>query len=150
VGDSYDAPPEGIRHEDARHDWQWRRTIRAHPQFHLIYRLVVGLVGLVIVVVGLILVPFPGPGWLIVLIGLAVLASEFAWAQRLLHLARRTLKAWNERIQPQPGWVKALVLVATVVAVGALFWLLFLVSGVPAILPDGIQEWLRKVPGLGD
>ena len=50
-------------------DWQWRRTIRSNPHSHLIYRIVVGVLGLVIVVIGLIMVPFPGPGWLVVFTG---------------------------------------------------------------------------------
>lgn len=40
-------------------------------------------VGIVIVVVGIILMPLPGPGTLIVLGGLAILATEFAWAHPL-------------------------------------------------------------------
>ena len=35
---------------------------------------------------GSILVPLPGPGWLIVFAGLAILATEYVWAQRLLTL----------------------------------------------------------------
>jgi len=143
LGEDYDRPPD-----DGRHDWEWRRKIRAHPQAHLMYRIVVGVVGLVIVVVGLIMVPFPGPGWLVVLLGLAVLASEFEWAQRLLRLARATLTTWNERLRPQPWWVKGLVLLVTVAAVAVVFWLLFLISGVPAFLPDRVEEWLTNVPGL--
>ena len=42
-------------------DWEWRRKIRSNPHSHLIYRIVVGVVGLIIVVLGLIMVPFPGP-----------------------------------------------------------------------------------------
>ena len=65
-----------------------------------------------------------------VLLGLAVWASEFEWARRLLRLARRTLKAWTDRLEPQPWSMKALVLLVTVLAVAAFFWLLFL-TGVP-------------------
>ena len=130
------------------HDWEWRRRIRSNPHAHLIYRLVVGALGLVIVVVGLIMVPFPGPGWVVVFIGLAVWATEFVWAQRLLRRARRTLEAWTDLLKPQPWWVKALVLLATFAAVAAFFWLLFLVSGVPSLLPDTVEGWLTNVPGL--
>jgi uncharacterized protein (TIGR02611 family) len=130
-------------------DWQWRRKIRSNRQSHLVYRVVVGVIGLIIVVVGLVMVPFPGPGWLVVFIGLAVLASEFEWAQRLLRLARRTLGAWTKWLIPQPWWTKGLVLLATIAAVAAVFWLLFLISGVPGYLPDVVEQWLRRVPGLG-
>jgi uncharacterized protein (TIGR02611 family) len=129
-------------------DWGWRRKIRSNPHSHLIYRIVVGVVGLFVVVVGLIMVPFPGPGWLVVLLGLAVWASEFEWAQRLLQHGEHTLKAWSEWLRPQPWWMQGLVLLVTIAAVAAIFWLLFLISGVPAFFPDSVGTWLKKVPGL--
>jgi len=129
-------------------DWEWRRKIRSNPHSHLIYRIIVGVVGLVIVVIGLILVPFPGPGWLIVFLGLAIWASEFEWAQRLLRHARSTLHAWAVWLRPQPWWVKGLVLLVTVVAVAVIFWLFILISSVPSFFPDSIEQWLKSVPGL--
>jgi len=129
-------------------DWEWRRKIRSNPHSHLIYRIIVGVVGLVIVVLGLILVPFPGPGWLIVFLGLAIWASEFEWAQHLLRHTRRTLYAWAVWLKPQPWWVKGLVLLLTVAAVAVVFWLLFLISSVPSFFPDSIEQWLKGVPGL--
>ena len=133
----------------AEDDWEWRRKIRSNQHSHLIYRIVVGVVGLVTVVIGLIMVPFPGPGWLVVFVGLAIWASEFEWAQRLLELARSTLHVWVIWLRPQPWWVKGLVLVGTMVAVSVVFWLLFLVSVVPGFLPDSIENWLKTLPGLG-
>ena len=134
---------------DADDDWQWRRKIRSNPHSHLIYRLLVGVLGVSIVVLGLILVPFPGPGWVIVFVGLAVLASEFEWAQRLLHRARNTLKAWSHWLRPQPWWVKGVVLLLTIAAIAAIFWLLFLISDIPGFFPDVVERWLWTVPGLG-
>ena len=131
-----------------RTDWRWRRKIRSNRHSHLIYRVLVGLLGLIIVVVGLIMVPFPGPGWLVVFIGLAVWASEFEWAKRLRHRAQSTLRAWTTWLTPQPWWVQGLLLLVTLAAVAAIFWLLFLISGVPTYVPDIVQEWLMKVPGL--
>jgi len=129
-------------------DWEWRRKIRSNPHSHLIYRIVVGVVGLLIVSLGLIMVPFPGPGWLVVFLGLAIWASEFEWGQRLLHRATGALHTWATWLRPQPWWVKGLTLVLTVVAVALVFWLLFLVGGVPGFLPDSIEEWFAQVPGL--
>jgi uncharacterized protein (TIGR02611 family) len=139
---------DNITLDAADDDWEWRRKIRSNPRSHLIYRMVVGFVGLVIVVIGLILVPFPGPGWVIVFVGLAIWASEFEWAQRLLHRARRTLGSWNDWLTPQAWWVKGLVLLLTIAAVALFFWALFLISGVPSYLPDVVEVWLKKVPGL--
>ena len=52
-------------------------------------RLGVFLAGTGLVVLGLILIPLPGPGWAVVIAGLAVLATEFTWAEWLLRHAKR-------------------------------------------------------------
>jgi uncharacterized protein (TIGR02611 family) len=130
-------------------DWQWRRKVRSNPVTHRIYRIAVGVVGLVIVVGGLLMVPFPGPGWLVVFLGLGVWASEFEWAQRLLQRAKSALRAWSEWLRPQPWWVKGLALMVTAAVVAAIFWLLFLISDVPGFFPDTVEAWLKRVPGLG-
>ena len=44
-----------------------------------------------IIVIGLILVPLPGPGWLIVFVGLTVLGSEYHWARRFTSWLRMQL-----------------------------------------------------------
>jgi uncharacterized protein (TIGR02611 family) len=58
--------------------------IRSNPSSHLALKIGVGILGAIVVAVGIVLIPFPGPGWAIVIHGLAVLALEFAWAQHLL------------------------------------------------------------------
>lgn len=40
--------------------------------------------GFTLLVLGVIALVLPGPGWLMIALGLALLASEFAWARRLL------------------------------------------------------------------
>ena len=93
-------------------------------------------------VVGLVLVPFPGPGWVVVLVGLAVLASEFTWAERLQHFVRRQLQAWVAWLGRQSWPVRALTGVGAlglvlVVAGATMTWL-----GPPSWLPDGIASVL--------
>ncbi len=51
-------------------------------------RIAVTIAGFVVVVAGAILIPLPGPGWLIVFGGLAILATEYVWARRLLNYAK--------------------------------------------------------------
>ncbi len=41
------------------------------------------VLGFAIVGTGIVLLPLPGPGWLIIFAGFAVLASEFAFAERV-------------------------------------------------------------------
>ena len=48
-------------------------------------KLVIGVIGGTIVLVGLVLIVLPGPAIIVIPIGLIVLASEFAWARWILH-----------------------------------------------------------------
>lgn len=47
-------------------------------------RLIILVIGSSVVLVGLVLIVTPGPAILVVPLGLAILAIEFAWARRLL------------------------------------------------------------------
>lgn len=47
------------------------------------YRALVVAAGAGTVLVGLVLVPLPGPGWPVVFVGISLLGREFAWARRL-------------------------------------------------------------------
>ncbi len=51
-------------------------------------RLAVSVVGFALVAVGLVLIVLPGPGVLFIIAGLAVLATEYVWAQRALNFAK--------------------------------------------------------------
>jgi uncharacterized protein (TIGR02611 family) len=52
-------------------------------------RIAVSVAGFALVVVGLAMLVLPGPGLLLILAGLAILATEYVWAQRALNYARR-------------------------------------------------------------
>lgn len=54
----------------------------------LLWTVGVAIVGGLTVLIGLILVPAPGPGWLIVWAGVSILATEFPWARRLARWVR--------------------------------------------------------------
>src|SRR3954451_10893375 len=76
-------------------------------------KIVIAIAGGVIVAGGLVLVPLPGPGWLIVLAGLGVWAIEFHWARRLLRYTRAQLNRWWRWVNQQSIWVKLLIGLAT-------------------------------------
>lgn len=132
-------------HEDT---WAWRRRIRSNPRTHAFYRGLVGLVGAAVTIIGIIAIPAPGPGWLIVFLGLTVLASEFEFAQRLLHFARRHVSRWNDWAMAQAIWVRGLVALATLLFVWAVFWVYLAAQGVPEWLPDWAEGTLLEVPGI--
>lgn len=123
----------------------WREGIRARRTSRLIYRSVVGVIGSTLVIGGLALVPLPGPGWLIVILGLLVLASEFERADRLLQFTRREVRAWTEWVTEQPVWVRLVIAAATFLFVAGVVWGLAVLFGVPGWVPD----WaVPPLPGL--
>ena len=73
---------------------QVHERVRATRTGRLTLKVVIGLIGAAVVAIGIVLIPFPGPGWLIVLFGLAIWAIEFVWAERLLQFTRRQLERW--------------------------------------------------------
>ncbi len=52
-------------------------------------RLVIAVIGGTVVLIGLALLVLPGPGMVVIPLGLAILATEFIWARRLLRELRR-------------------------------------------------------------
>jgi uncharacterized protein (TIGR02611 family) len=66
------------------------------------------------------MIPAPGPGWLVVFIGLGVLGTEFAWARRLLVYAKRQVLGWTDWIKKQSLLVRGLVGLAGLILLGAL------------------------------
>lgn len=55
-------------------------------------RLVVAVIGGTVVAIGIAMVVLPGPAIVVIPAGLAILATEFMWARRLLDRARERLK----------------------------------------------------------
>jgi len=68
-----------------------RRAIDRRPVLRRAYRVLVAVLGGAVTAGGLLLVPLPGPGWLVVFLGLAILGTEFAWAKRLAAFTKRRL-----------------------------------------------------------
>ncbi|TDC25954.1 TIGR02611 family protein [Streptomyces sp. 8K308] len=69
---------------------------RSRP-LHLGWQVGVFLAGLVVVVVGVILLPLPGPGWLVIFAGMAIWATEFVWAQLVLRWTKRKVTEAAQR-----------------------------------------------------
>ncbi|MBG6213657.1 MAG: TIGR02611 family protein [Cryobacterium sp.] len=73
-----------------------RVWVDGHPYLLFVYRLGLGLLGTAIVVIGVVLIPLPGPGWLVVFLGLAMLGTEFSAARRAgAFLKRIVTRAWE-------------------------------------------------------
>ncbi len=62
-----------------------------------IRRLVVGVVGGTVLLIGIIMIVTPGPAVVVIPMGLAILATEFIWAKTLLLKVKEKLKKAAER-----------------------------------------------------
>jgi uncharacterized protein (TIGR02611 family) len=61
-----------------------RERREKHLERSRIVRIVVAIFGFLVVLAGLAMLVLPGPGLLVIAIGLGILALEFVWAERLL------------------------------------------------------------------
>ncbi len=137
-----------MKSDIARRWAQWREGFRHRPAANGAYRLAVAIVGLIVFVIGILAIPYPGPGWAIVFIGLGILATEFEWARRWLTTARDHYNRSREWLKGQPLWVRALVTtLISAVAVAAL-WLVGAVGWFVGLF--GINwPWLKSPVGIG-
>jgi uncharacterized protein (TIGR02611 family) len=122
-------------------DTRWRRRLAARRSLDSAYRIGVGIVGGLIVAVGLVTIPLPGPGWLTVIAGLFVLATEFFWAERLLEFTKRRVTAWTEWLGRQPLWVRLAVAAATAAFVYGVLVVTLHLMGVPDWVPGWVPLW---------
>ena len=108
------------------------------------YRIGVGIVGGLLLILAPLTGWLPGPGGIPLFIaGLAVLASEFEWAQVLMRVKEwAALTHWTNR---QPGWLKALGTVALMACVLLAIWGYLAVLGVPGWLPDSWETALHRL-----
>lgn len=64
--------------------------------YRQIKRLAIFLIGISIVLIGCILVFTPGPAIIVIPVGLAVLATEFIWAKKLLKKFKETTSSFSK------------------------------------------------------
>ena len=84
------------------------------------FRVLWVIAGTILVLAGLAMVVFPGPAFVVIPIGLAMLSFEFAWAQRLLDKGLEGGKAAQELANNATAPQKAFAGVAAVCAIGAI------------------------------
>ena len=73
------------------------------------------VLGVALLTVGLIMFVTPGPGIVLVVAGLAVLATEFAWAEHLLDKAKKQAARAGQSAQRVPGVARATTVVGRLV-----------------------------------
>ena len=76
-----------------------QRTL--HMTYRLARRIVVGVVGATVLLLGLIMIVTPGPGLVVIPLGLAILSLEFAWARLWLRKVRERISLSVQSRQAQ-------------------------------------------------
>jgi uncharacterized protein (TIGR02611 family) len=117
-------------------------------------KLVVTVVGSAVLAAGLVMMVTPGPGLLGIVAGLAILATEWDWADRWLTTARRKLeqaKAAAEAMDPRVRRRRILLTAGLVAAVSAAATVYLLIADWPrwsVRVWDRAQSYLGFLPEL--
>jgi uncharacterized protein (TIGR02611 family) len=87
------------------------------------------VVATLVILVGVVLLALPGPGWLVIFAGLGILATEFEWAARLLRFVRIQVSRWMRWVADQERWAQVTLgvvgLVVLAAVIGAAWWAYF-------------------------
>lgn len=86
--------------------------------------------GALVLVAGVVAIPYPGPGRLIVFLGLGILASEFDPAHRILRFVRVRYEAWARWLGRRQWSIPGLVGLGTCAVVVVSLWALGVVGTV--------------------
>ncbi|MET9849631.1 TIGR02611 family protein [Streptomyces ossamyceticus] len=101
--------------------------VKARRMLHLSWQVAVFVIGLAVVVAGVIMLPLPGPGWVVIFGGMAIWATEFVWAQLVLRWTKRkvteaTQRALDPRVRRRNLILTTIGLVIVVVLTGVYLW----------------------------
>ncbi|MEU9621887.1 MULTISPECIES: TIGR02611 family protein [unclassified Streptomyces] len=118
---------EGVTKEDRELGSRAPGFIRASRTLHLSWQVGVFVIGLAVVVAGIIMLPLPGPGWLVIFGGMAIWATEFVWAQLVLRWTRRKVteaaqRALDPKVRRRNIILTVIGLVIIAVLMGIYVW----------------------------
>lgn len=68
---------------------KWFSGIWNTENVKLVRRVIISVIGATVLLIGVALLVLPGPAFIVIPVGLAILASEYAWARRWLRKVRR-------------------------------------------------------------
>ena len=133
------------------------RKLHSHPVLSLTTKIVVTLVGGLVLLAGVIMIFTPGQGILAIVLGLAILATEYAWAERWLRKARdkaaearRRAEAMDPKVRRRrlllAGLVMLLVVGAAVAYLATYDWPTFAVDGWDWV--QSLAGWVPDLPGM--
>lgn len=140
-----------------RHRGRLHRRLHANPALSLTTKVVITSLGTLVICAGLVMMVAPGPGIVGILLGLAILSTEYEWADRWLakakqkaHEARVRAEEMDPRVRRRRlvlGGVGVLAFVGVVVLWVALYdWPPLAVDGWNWL--QGLAGWMPDLPGM--
>ena len=97
-----------------------RARVRSTRAGRIGWRIGVTVAGVAVIAVGIVLLPLPGPGWLIIFAGLGLLGTEYAWARRLLTWIRERARRSAAWATTRPLWLRILLGLLSLAVLAAL------------------------------
>ncbi|WP_406395954.1 TIGR02611 family protein [Streptomyces sp. NBC_00887] len=101
--------------------------IKRSGVLHTSWKIGVFIAGLAVVGAGIVLLPLPGPGWVVIFLGVGIWGTEFVWAQLLLRWVKRKVtdaaqKAWDPAVRRRNLIILTVALVLIAAAVYLSVW----------------------------
>ncbi len=91
-------------------------------RLHVVWRVARMTLGFVVTILGIALLPLPGPGWLVIAGGLFILSKDVAWADRLLTYIRKRVPGIPEDGKIPRSSIATMVLVTGGGVALSLWW----------------------------
>jgi len=90
-----------------------------HRERSRLFRIGFGIVGMLVLIAGLVMLVTPGPAFVLIPIGLAMLSLEFVWAERLLEKSLEQAQMAQEKAAQTTRTQRVLVAIAGLLALAA-------------------------------
>lgn len=149
--------PAPSRTDAPRMRGRLHRRLHANRAVALVTKAVVAVVGGAVLLAGVVMIVTPGPAFVLIPLGLAILATEFEWAHHWLQKARRKANQARlraEAMDPAVRRRRMLLVLGVVVAAVALVAACVAALGWPSYAVDGWDEvqsrvgWAPELPGM--
>lgn len=127
AGSAAGSAAESTAEEKTLHVSKAPAFIKARRSLHLSWQVGVFIVGLAVVGAGVAMLVLPGPGWVAIFAGLAIWATEFAWAHLALRWTKRKVseaaqKALDPKVRRRNIILTSVGLVIAGVLIGFYLW----------------------------